>query len=135
MKVELKKGSVIDASETSYGTNRNGNLWGRARLKAEKGYNEITVWFNNPEVAQRSHNVVITEIESIAVTDRKYMAKDGTEKWIKDYSANVLIAPAPVNNPLPNTPQQTPASAFDEYLNGDFMKLPDAVNDDGLPFA
>lgn len=86
--VEVKKGDLIVCAKT--GESRNGT-WAYAEVKAEKGFDAMKLWFANADGAQEGKSYEVDEIVAVKKSARKYKAKDGTEKWVDEYSANVKV--------------------------------------------
>lgn len=112
MGVTVRIGDKINASEIKTGT-KGDNSWGMVKVKADKGYNTITLWIDN--VADMDITATVYKIDkilSVSHNDRKY-EKDGQEKWAKDINANVVIVP----------------DAFSEIddVPSNFEKLDDAI--------
>ena len=124
--IQVKVGQTIDCTNARFGMRQDGKPWGLAEVKADKGYDKLTVWFNNPDVAKGRSQVEIIAISSAKMSNRRYTGKDGVEKWVTDYSVDATVKAAGaqmVENTKPN---------FDSYMN-DFVDL-SKVEDTGLPF-
>ena len=93
MGVTVRIGDKIPASEIKSGTN-DGKAWGMAKVKADKGYNTITLWVDNVSDLDVTASVYkVDKILSITHNDRKYTTKNGEEKWVKDIHADVVLVP------------------------------------------
>ena len=116
--IELKVGSNIPLTgNTKTGASAHGD-WFLVNVKAEKGFDRMTVWATNPKEAAAIDTVAeIESIRSVKLTARQ--GRDG--KWYPEYSIDAKLKQA--GQGAVNAAQQT---AF-----GDI----DAVNDDDLPFA
>ena len=98
--VEVKKGTIITATDIKAGTGKNGT-WAFGKVKAEKGYDAITVWFANPEVYKDITDYKIVSIESVKKTARKVKDAGGAEKWYDEYSCNAVMEVLPVPGDAP----------------------------------
>jgi hypothetical protein len=93
-------------------------------VKAEKGYDKLTVWVRNADLAKNLTEAEIASIESVGIKNTK---KD--DKWYTDYTVNVTIKSAAYEAQMNAQAAQT----FGNALN-DFMQIPDDASDEGLPF-
>lgn len=115
--IELKVGSNIPVAESRRGSSSHGD-WFLVPVKAEKGYDRITVWATNPKDAANIDTAAeIESIKSVKLTARQ--GKDG--KWYPEYSIDAKLKQA----------GQGAVNAAEQMAFGDL----DAVNDDDLPFA
>jgi len=88
--VEVKVGTVIKDGFREGSSSK--GPWACAEVKAEQGYDKIKVWAENPNDIAGA--MVITEILSVKITNHKYPAKDGSEKWATDYNVQAKLAKA-----------------------------------------
>ena len=125
--IQVKVGQMLDCTNARFGMRQDGKPWGLTEVKAEKGYDKLTVWFTNPDVAKGRTQVEVIAISSAKMSNRRYTAKDGQEKWVTDYSVDATVKAAGAQQvPQNNKPN------FDSYMN-DFVDL-SKVEDTGLPF-
>lgn len=114
--IEVKVGGTIPLNESRSGSSGKGD-WYLVPVKAEKGYDRVTVWATNPKEAATFRTVaVIDSIKSVKLTARQ--GKDG--KWYPEYSIDAKLKQA----------GQGAVNAAEQLA---FCDL-DAVNDDDLPF-
>ena len=115
--IEIKVGGNIPLNESRSGSSGKGD-WFLVPVKAEKGYDRVTVWATNPKEAAGINMVAEVEsIKSVKLTARQ--GKDG--KWYPEYSVNAKLKQA----------GQGAVNAAEQMAFADL----DAVNDDDLPFA
>jgi len=121
--VQLKVGDKVDLSDKRTGTNSKGNSWMMFHVKAEKGYDRLTVWVRNADFAKNMAEAEIESIESVAIKNTQK-----NDKWYTDYTVNVTLKSAAYEAQMNAQAAQT----FGSALN-DFMQIPDD-SDDSLPF-
>lgn len=88
--IELKKGAIITATNIKAG-NANGKVWACGKVAASKGWDSITVWFENTDVYQDMTDYKVAEIVEVKKSARKIKGKDGSEKWVDDYSVRAVM--------------------------------------------
>lgn len=76
------------------GTTKDGKKWAFGEVKADKGYDKIMVWAENPDEL-KDGAARIKEIVSVKKSAKKY-EKDGETKWADVYSINAVLEPASV---------------------------------------
>lgn len=87
--VSLKVGTVISGADIKRGTGQKG-AWAMAKIKAEKGYDDITLWVDNLEYVDFGAQALeVTAINRVVYAKRKWEKKDGTVEWQPQVSANV----------------------------------------------
>lgn len=119
MAFKVEKGQTVSLSEAKSGEGQRG-IWMFVPVKAEKGYDRITLWVNNAEEARYfTGEATIKDITGVSISHTQ--SKDKT-KWYDQYAANVTLDGKNGNRETANKG----LSAFD-----DFMQMPDG---DGLPF-
>lgn len=121
--VQLKVGDKVSLEDKRTGTNDKGNSWMMFRVKAEKGYDRITVWVRNADFAKDLTEAEIESIESVAIKNTQK-----NDKWYTDYTVNVRLKSAAYEAQMNAQAAQT----FGNALN-DFMQIPDDADAD-LPF-
>ena len=90
--VELKKGDLLGRDMFKSGSSSRGS-WMMAKLKAEKGYDTLTIFVDNSDVQLIGNMVQVEAINSVKLTHRKYTKQDGAEAWTDDYQVNVTLVP------------------------------------------
>lgn len=119
MAFKVEKGQSISLSEARNGEGQRG-LWMFVPVKAEKGYDSITLWVENAEEARYfTGTAVIKDILNVSINNTQ--SKDKT-KWYKQYCASVILDGRNGNKETANKGLST----FDS-----FMEIPD---DGALPF-
>ena len=88
--VSINKGTIIEKANLKQGAKRDGSKWLFGSVAS--GYDKIQVWAENPEVGISS-DLEIVEIVQVKISNRKYVADDGTEKWSKDFAVQAKLAP------------------------------------------
>lgn len=78
--VKVKMGDVLPANEMKSGTGQRG-AWAMIPVKAEKGYDKITIWATNPDDIKGAKAVKVLSIEEASLSKSKKVGADGTEKW------------------------------------------------------
>lgn len=126
MSVTVKVGDVLSMAEAHFGESARG-LWGTVAKKADKGYDRISIWFNNPEAVRNAQTVQIVSIDSVAIRNRKYTAQDGSQKWATDYTVNATVKDAGAERAV----IQGAAQAFSDAVN-DFAQMSGETD---FPFA
>ena len=120
MAFKVEKGQTVSLAEAKSGEGQKG-IWMFVPVKAEKGYDRITLWVNNAEEARYfTGEAKIKDITAVSISHTQ--SKDKT-KWYDQYSANVTLDGRNGNRETANKGLNT----FD-----DFMSIPD--DDGGLPF-
>ena len=122
--VQLKVGDKVSLEDKRTGTNDKGNTWMMFHVKAEKGYDRITVWVRNADFAKNLTEAEIESIESVAI--KNTMKND---KWYTDYTVNVRLKSAAYEAQM----NAQAAQSFESALGG-FMTVPDNLEDESLPF-
>lgn len=116
---KVEKGQEISLAEAKSGESSKG-IWMFVPVKAERGYDSVTLWVANAEEARYfTGNAKVKEILNVSINNTQN--KDKT-KWFKQFCASVILdgkneRKATANKGL---------SAFDEFLS-----IPE---DDSLPF-
>lgn len=87
--INIKVGDVIPVNEAKSGEGKYGT-WYLVRVKAEKGYNAISVWASNAAEAKDIKGAArIAEIQSVRLSGKSL---DG--KWFPDYSIRARLEQA-----------------------------------------
>ena len=87
MGVLIKEGENYPAKDWRSGHGSKGP-WAFFRVKATKGYDQITVWAANPEQIVNPASVKIVEIKAVDLKGRK---DERTGKWYPDYSITAVL--------------------------------------------
>ena len=74
--------------------------WMFGIVYAEKGYDKIQVWANNPSELDKNSDLVIEKITSVAMKAKKYKTKDGEEKWDKEVVIQANLKPVDNTSPV-----------------------------------
>ena len=88
---EVEEGALVDCTGAKSGTSQSGHPWFLVPVKAEEGYNKLTLFASNAEECFGAHYVKIKKISRVTVTSRK--ANDG--KFYMD--TNVTAKCEPLN--------------------------------------
>lgn len=115
MSISLKVGDVLSMAEARFGESQKG-LWGTVSKKAEKGYDKISVWFENPEAVRNARTVQILSIDSVSLRNRKYTARDGSEKWATDYAVDCKVKDAGAERDAIRGAAQAFSDAVDDFV-------------------
>jgi len=83
---ECAVGDVISCSGAKSGTSQNGKAWMLIPVKAEEGFNKLTLWVKNPEDARNARYVKIKSIDNASVTSRKT-----NDKYYTDMSVTARV--------------------------------------------
>ena len=112
----------VSLAEAKSGESSKG-IWMFVPVKAEKGYDRITLWVRNSEEARYfTGEAKVKEILSVSIT--KTQSRDKSQ-WYTQYNADVILDGKNGNKETANKG----LNAFDT-----FMEIP-KDNDDFLPFA
>lgn len=123
MALGIKVGDKIDMKEKRTGTTSGGKQWCMVNVKAETGYDSITVWVRNAQLASNFLTGEVTEIHS--VTLKNVRGKKDPSKWYKAYECEVTVKSVEAE-------QKQNAQAVNTFDS--FMPMPDDLSDDSLPF-
>ena len=88
---EVEEGALVDCTGAKSGTSQSGHPWFLVPVKAEEGYNKLTLFASNAEECFGAHYVKVKKIIRVSVTSRK--ATDG--KFYMD--TNVTAKCEPLN--------------------------------------
>lgn len=85
--IEIKKGDVISTTEGKSGEGKNGK-YAMIPVKAEKGYDKITVWCANADNFDISDkpSVRVADIISVKRSKRQY-----NDKWYENVDVNCVL--------------------------------------------
>lgn len=96
--ITIKKGDILRADMFRSGTGKNGKPYTVGKAKAEKGYDEITVWVDNTDFSPLGNMVSVREILEISLSHHKYIKngevvkdENGKEIWFDDFTCRVLL--------------------------------------------
>lgn len=123
MALGIKVGDHIDMTQKRTGTTSGGKQWCMVNVKAETGYDSITVWIRNAQMASNFLTGEVTEIHSVTLKNVK--GKKDPTKWYKAYEVEVTVKSVEAER----NKNQNAVNTFDS-----FMPLPDDLQDEGLPF-
>ncbi len=123
MALGIKIGDKIDMKEKRTGTTSGGKQWCMVNVKAETGYDNITVWIRNAQMASNFLTGEVTEIHSVTLKNVK--GKKDPSKWYKQYECEVTVKSVEAE-------QRQNAQAVNTFDS--FMPIPDDLTDDSLPF-
>lgn len=87
---EVNVDDLIDCREAKSGTNARGNEWMLIPVKAEEGYNKLTLWPSNAKECMGARYVKVKKIVRVSVTSRK--SADGS-KYYTDMSVTAKCEP------------------------------------------
>lgn len=97
---EVEVDALIDCSGAKSGTSASGNLWMLVPVKAQEGYNKLTLFVSNAKDCENARYIKVKKIQRVSVTSRK--ANDG--KYYTDTSVTAkceaLESNAPVEIPF-----------------------------------
>lgn len=88
MAVKIANGEIISGKVRS-GESAKGE-WAFTVAKAEKGYDQISIWATNPQDVQGASAVKIVSIESASITNQRKEGAEGT-KWYTNYSVTAKL--------------------------------------------
>ena len=88
--VKVEIGTVVPKATIKSGSGDKGR-WLFGKIKAEKGYDEITVWATNPDDLNPTCDQTVVSIESVSKTNKK-STTDG--KWYNYYNVNAMLSSA-----------------------------------------
>lgn len=114
--VELKIGDVISVAEAKKGTSDHGP-WMLVPVKAERGFDKVTVWAANAKDAQE----IVGYAKVLTMDDAKISGRKVGDKWYSDFSVRCTLAQADSTG---NT------DGKDVYTVSDILE----ETDDELPF-
>lgn len=118
--VTVKKGDVISAKDFISGKSKDGKTWCRGEIKADTGYDKLTLWIDNPDAQLSGNMAQVRSINAVTLSHRKYEKKDGTTGWSNDFNVNVSIedysGKAPENNYYENV---SPVPGFTKMSEDD----------------
>ena len=103
--VQAKQGTIIHRETIKSGA-KDDKKWLLGRIDAEKGYDKITVWADNPDELRTDCDLEIVSISSVAKKNEKYKDKNGEEKWADKYEINATLKVAETS-PVPGFTQLT----------------------------
>ena len=103
--VQAKQGTIIHR-ETLKSGEKDGKKWLLGRIDAEKGYDRITVWADNPGELRTDSDLMIDSISVVTKKNEKYKDKNGEEKWADKYEINATLKVAETS-PVPGFSQLT----------------------------
>ena len=84
MAVKVKVDDVY--TEIKMGASAKGQ-WGQAIARAEKGYDRVTIWFNNPEdIPEDTYAVRVAEITEVGTENKQVNGK-----WYTQYYARAKV--------------------------------------------
>ena len=89
--VAVNIGTIIKKETLKDGVKQDGSKWLFGTVNAEQGYDRITVWAANPDDVSRDSDLEVSVITGVKISNRKYKAKDGSEKWATEYHINAKL--------------------------------------------
>ena len=120
MAFKVEKGQTVSLAEAKSGESSRG-VWMFVPVKADKGYDRITLWVSNCEEARYfTGEAKVKDILSVSIS--KTQSRDKTQ-WFTQYNAEVILDGKNGNKETADRGLNT----FDS-----FMDIPD--DDGGLPF-
>lgn len=84
--VEVKEGMTIPIADVKAGESSHGPYW-MIPVRAEKGYDKITLWAMNPTEAQ--HMIGSVKVKSIKAA--KISGRKVNDKWYTDYELRAVL--------------------------------------------
>lgn len=97
--VKLEIGKEYSISEAKKGESAKGPYF-MFNVKAEKGYDKITVWASNPsEASGFSGSAKVVKIEDVSITATKKQSPQG-EKWFTNYNVTAKLAQGEAKNEI-----------------------------------
>lgn len=104
---EVETDALVDCSNAKRGTSANGNQWMLVPVKAQEGYNKLTLFVSNASECENAHYVKVKKIQRVSVSSRK--ATDG-----KYYTDTAVTARCEALES--NTPMEVPFEISDDPL-------------------
>lgn len=86
--VRLNRGMILKEIKTG---NSERGAYAFSVVKAEKGYDKITVFAHNADEVKAKRTYTIGEIVSVTKTAHKGENKNGEEVWYDDYQVNAVF--------------------------------------------
>jgi len=93
---ELAPEAIIDCAEKKSGVGSTGRTWMLVPVKAQEGYNRMTLWVSNADDCVNARYVKVQKILKVVVSSRK--KPDGT--YYTDTNVNANCEPLSSNEPM-----------------------------------
>lgn len=92
--VKVKVGDILPAKDMKSGTAQSGKQWAMLAVKAEKGYDKITVWAENPADIVGAAAVKVVSVTDVVLKKDKRTMPDGTDRWYDNCNVTAKLEKA-----------------------------------------